>query len=115
MTFSKKLFKVIFIMACIHIVFVTIVFAMFHAIRNDPIDQIAMPYIWADEEMQTEYGSVFLVSRNVTRKIKKTENTMDVPYSVETDDKCLTVYVQLEKQEENWTAVSIEIIKVESR
>ncbi|MCI8332186.1 MAG: hypothetical protein HFE78_05120 [Clostridiales bacterium] len=113
--FSKKLLKVACIMGGVYIVFAAVVLIGFHAIRNNPIDQIAMPYICDDEALQEQYGNIFSVGRNVTRKVNETENTMTVPYIVETDDKRLTVYVELEKQQEDWIAVSLGVVKAESR
>ena len=109
---KKKVFKIVLIVLLGYAVFASIVITLFNAVRNNSTDQIAMPYIWENEEVFAEYGEVISVGRMVFKNKEKTETSMKVPYSVYAGDYRLIVYVTLSKSGEEWVPNSLEIEKV---
>lgn len=107
---SKK-FKAVAILLAGYAVFVMIVLIGFFMIRNNPIDKIAMPYIWDNKEIEEEYGEINGVYRNI-KKSEKSDTKMIISYSVKTQKYDLLVYVTLEKYLNNWEATSLEVKEV---
>ncbi|MDE6148788.1 MAG: hypothetical protein K2F81_01660 [Ruminococcus sp.] len=108
--FKNRKFKIISIILLIYLLFATVVLICFYSIRNNPTDKIAMPYVWNDKDFQNQYGEISSVCRYHGYETKKTEKEMKVPYVVET--KNYNVYVILQKNDDDWDAVSLDILDV---
>lgn len=110
--FKSKKFKVISIILFMYLLFAAIVLINFYSTKNDPLDKIAMPYIWQNEDLKNQYGDISSVFRYIGNEVKKNEMRIKVPYSVKTEKYRIIVYITLEKNEENWEAESLEILEV---
>ena len=108
----KKWILVILIVIVVAIVFSLIVIFAFNSVQGNPIDKIAITYIRNSTSIQDQYGEIVSIGRNVIDKVEETENTKSIPYQVETKDYRMTIYVQLEKKEQIWEAISLNIKEV---
>lgn len=111
---KSKPVRVVLICVGIYLVFAAVVITLFHLIRYNPIDQIAMPFLWQSTEIEEEYGEIRHIGRRVIDKTEKQEAFMNIPYGVETEKAKLIVYVHLVKENESWRAESYEITEVRS-
>lgn len=86
----------------------------FYYIRHNPIDNIAMPYLWNTVEISEQYGEIQHISRYHTLKEKrvKTDTGAQIPYAIETVSYEIIVRVTLIKTEDSWQVESYEIRKV---
>ncbi len=112
---KNKVIKIIILISVIFVLFATIVIVLFYRIRNNPIDKIAMPYIWSSDSIEEEYGTIESVSRFVVEKTEETDSTLSVPYSVQTDKYQVILRVNLIKNNDTWKAISYEVKKVNSK
>lgn len=110
--FKGKKLKIILIILFVYLLFAAIVLINFYFTKNDPLDKIAMPYIWQNEDLEKQYGDISSVFRYIGNEVEKNETRIKVPYSVRTEKYRVIVYVILEKNEENWEAKSLEILEV---
>ena len=108
---NKKLLIFLSVIIGSFAIFVTIVCVGFFSIKNNPIDRIAMTYIWNKPEITDEIGEIVHVGRNIVEKSEKTDLYMKLPYGVETKDDHFIVYVVLRKDNETWVAVDYEIVE----
>lgn len=109
---KNRKFKIIATILLIYLFFATVILIGFYSIRNNPTDKIAMPYVWNDKDFQNQYGEISSVCRYHGYEITKIEKEMKVPYVVETKNYNVYVYVNLQKNDNDWDAVSIDIIDV---
>ncbi|MEG1719428.1 MAG: hypothetical protein RR306_03790 [Clostridia bacterium] len=109
---KKKVFTVFAIIGLIFLIFSTIVIIAFNAVRNDPIDKIAMTYIWNTKEISDEFGEIVSVGRNIVEKSEKSETVMIIPYSVDTKSNRVLILIKLEKNENDWRVESFEAKEV---
>lgn len=109
---KNRKFKIIATILLLYLFFATVILIGFYSIRNNPTDKIAMSYVWNDKDFQNQYGEISSVCRYHGYEITKIEKEMKVPYVVETKNYNVYVYVNLQKNDNDWDAVSIDIIDV---
>lgn len=112
---KNKIIKIIILISVIFVLFATIVVILFYNVRNNPVDKIAMPYIWDSNSIEEKYGTIESVSRFVVEKIEETDNNLSVPYSVQTDKYEVILRVNLIRSNDTWEAMSYEVEKVYSK
>ena len=96
----------------IYAIFAIMVIISFNAVSKNPIDDISIPYIRNNTNIQKEYGDIISVGRNVLYETQKDEFIIKAPYTIETETGRIIAYVTLEKGDKEWNASSIEIIEV---
>lgn len=111
MIMKNKILKLIIICLSVFAVFAAIVMVLFYSMSNDPIDQISMTYLWNDSHIEDKYGEIIHIGRYAFGARKKGESEIKSPYVVETKTGRITVYVTLEKHDEEWEASSYEVIE----
>lgn len=112
---KKRVLFIIAIGVLSFAVFSTFIVIGFNCVSKNPIDIIAKEYIISNSNIENEYGEIISMGRNF--KYESTENEKEIkrPYSVETKTVTVMVYVTLIKQNEEWVANSLEIIKVSTK
>lgn len=111
----KKIFKVIALYLVCFLVFASVVLFLFNRMQNNPVDKVAMTYIRHCDEIIEFVGEIKSIGRYGLFKVEKIENTIIVPYSVETQNSRVVIAVTLIENEETWEVISYEIRKVENR
>ena len=110
---KKKVFLIIGIIATAFTTLASINVLLFYQIRDNPRDHVAGSYICNNAEFVEKYGEPYSIGRYIAVSKEKTENSVFVPYSVDTDDYCVIVYVELQKNEGgNYTALSMRVLEV---
>ncbi len=109
---KKSVFRILLIALVSFLVFAAIVMTLFHAVSSNPVDKIAMTYIWNDSNIESEYGKIVHIGRNIVHKAEKDDSTIKTAYTVETETGRVVVYVTLVKRGEEWRASSWELIEV---
>ena len=110
---KNKILSTIIICIAVYVVFAAIVITLFYSILFNPIDNISVPYIRNETNIENEYGEIIHVSRYVLYKTEKSDDRIKAPYSVETPKWDVKVYVTLVKSEGEWQPVSFEVIEVD--
>ena len=108
----NKTVKILIIFYSTIIVLGVIIAIISYNILNNPIDMISITYLRRDTNIEDEYGEIVHIGKNVFHKTKKDESTIISPYTIETQNERIVVYVTLTKNKEEWTAVSYEIVEV---
>ena len=108
----KKAILVIAISLVAFIIFALIVILIFNAMINNPYDNISIPYIYDDTDIAVSYGDIVSVKRNTLYEKTDLEFYKKIPYSIETKNCRIIVYVAIENENNEWKAISYEIIKV---
>lgn len=111
---KSKTKRIILIVIAVYALFVVFVSSLFYYMRNNPTDQVAMTYLWNDTSFEAQYGEIVHIGRNVTNRTEKSQNTKKVPYIVETKTERILVFVELQRFENNWSAVSWTVKEVHS-
>lgn len=109
---KKKVFLILLIAIVSFLVFAAIVITLFHSVSSNPVDKIAMTYLWNDSNIESEYGEIVHIGRNIIHKAEKDDTTTKTAYTVETETGRVDVYVTLVKHGEEWRASSWELIEV---
>ena len=110
---KKKALLIITFCIAMFAVFATIVVVLFNSVSKNPIDQISCTYLRHDcPDIESEYGNIIYIGRNVLHKVQKEGSTIKTPYTIETETDCVTVFVTLTKSGDGWNAVSYEVIEV---
>lgn len=79
------------------------------------MDKAAMTYLWNSADVKERYGEITHIGRYLLYKTEKTENTVKASYDIETETGIVRVYVTLINDDEEWEAVSYEVIEVERK
>lgn len=109
---KSKILSLLIIGILIYAVFAAIVITLFNSISNNPIDNLSKTYIRNNTDIQNQYGEIISIGKNVLYETRKDESTIQSPYTVETKTGRVIVYVTLIKSNEEWKAVSSEVIEV---
>lgn len=109
---KKKLLTIFIIGIAIYAVFAIVVLTLFNIISKDPIDKISITYLRNDTNIQSEYGEIISIGRNVLYKTIKEESTIKKTYTVETQSGRIIVYVTVTKYNNEWRASSFEVVEV---
>lgn len=93
----KKIMAVVVLFFSIFLVFSIVISVLFNKMRNNPVDQVAITYIRHCDEIIESVGEIKSIGRYVLSKKEKVENTIIVPYSVETQNSRAVIAVTLIK------------------
>lgn len=109
---KKRILKIFGIIALVYVVFAIVVLTLFHYVSTNPMDKAAMTYLWNSTDVEDRHGEITHIGRNLLYKTEETETTVKAPYTIEAGSDFVTVYVTLVNNEEEWEAVSYEVIEV---
>lgn len=109
---KRKVLIVVIAVLLLYAVFAIVVTTLFHSIQNDPIDVIAIPYLRYDTNIEEEYGEIKHIGKNLLYETKKSDNRIESPYGLETENGHIIAYVTLVKEENEWVPISYDIVEV---
>ena len=116
MTDKKKVILVVSCVLASYLIFFVLIRTLFYMKLNNPFDNAASLYIREhSDDIVEEYGEINIILRTIEYRKIKSEDYMKVPYNIETDTNYISVYVEFEKEGDEWKAQSYEIIEVEER
>ena len=108
---KRRILIIILIVLAVEIVFGAIIISVFYGIRNNTIDNVAMPYLWQSEEIGEQIGEIVHIGRKVEFNSTKSETERVVPYYIETSNKRYLVEVTLQKVANEWQVVDYTFIE----
>lgn len=106
---SHNLLKIFGAIFCCFAIFAIVIIVLFNVVKSNPIDKIAMTYIWNSHEISNEIGKVTHVGKNIIKKTTKENDEMTIPYLVETSNGNNTVFITLDKINGTWIVTSFNI------
>ena len=111
---KNKALKRMVIHALLFTIACVVVISLFnYRLKNTiDIDTPTNAYIQTQSDIQNEYGKILGISPNPSYDTQSEESMIKAPYTIETEKAQLIVYVTLIKSDEEWKAVSFEIIEV---
>ena len=109
---SKKTLLIFVICLLAFAIFAVIVITLFDSASNNPIDIISATYIRNSTDIQNKYGEIINISKNVFYETKHDEFTIKSPYTIQTINERIIVYVNLINSDGKWEAISCEIFEV---
>lgn len=112
--FNKKWFRIIFIITMAYITFFIMVLIGFNAVQkinSTPLDLAVKEHFYFDEDFEEEYGIIYSMGRNHRLDIVEDEQKIKAPFNVYAEHKEFTMYVTLEKHNENFIVIGYEIVE----
>lgn len=98
----------------LHTTFYLVVRTAFDRIQNDPLDSVARKYVYWESGIDEEYGEIRLVNRYLLNKNDyETDDELYQTYAASTREDRILVQIKFIKQDDQWKAVSHEIVEVE--
>lgn len=109
----KRILKIFGIIVAAYVVFAIIILILFHYVSTNPMDKAAITYLRSSADVEERYGNIIHIGRNLLYDAKESESSVKAPYTLETENGLVTVYVTLLiNGDENFKAVSYEVIEV---
>lgn len=113
---KNKFYLILAIIIFAFIIFSIVLVVGFNLIKNNPIDAVAMTYIRNNEATINQYGKIISIGRNIINKTEKSDNLMNVPYTIETASETtsyrIIAYVKFQNINGNWKVISMEVKEV---
>ncbi len=109
---KSKILVLFIICISIFVVFAILVVTLFNSVSKNPIDNLSKSYIYSNTDIQDKYGEIISIGKNILYETERNETSIKSPYTIETEMGRVIVYVTLMKYDEEWEAISLEIIEV---
>lgn len=106
---NKKTKKIIMFIGIGYILFAAIVFTGYIIIRYNPVDKVAMTYIWNSEDIARVTGEIKHVNRTTLEKSLITKAYIIIPYHVEASSSNKIILMKMTKAGGKWTVLGYQI------
>ena len=111
-TTKKKIIIGILGVLGLYAIFGAVVISLFYMVRYNPIDGLSIAYMRSNEDFKSQYGEIVTIGRNPFCRTEKSEAMIKAPYTIDSVNGKVVVYVTLINDGDGWEAVSYEVIKV---
>lgn len=109
---KKRIFKAFLILGIVYLILFAFVFTIYHLRTYDPHNEVAVPYIWDSTEISEKYGKIVSICRDKADGVVEYQNSVIVPYGIETEKFTLSITVTLIQEKKEWIVEKLEIIEV---